>query len=116
MSDDGNGGPTPRFDPLLHNAIGDRKQRLCFLVYDIYTSLVGSKFSDLPAWVTYWANIDKLNPLVSIIDINNDGIVQLSEINIDGDIIVLATPEISGLPYVISGLVAAGGLAAALST
>ena len=86
------------------------------LKYDIYTSLVGSKFSELPSWVTYWANIDKLNPLVSIIDINNDGIVQLSEINIDGDIIVLATPEISGLPYVISGLVAAGGLAAALST
>ncbi|MEY4083103.1 MAG: Cation/acetate symporter ActP, partial [Pseudomonadota bacterium] len=33
-----------------------------------------------------------------------------------GDIIVLATPEIAGLPYVISGMVAAGGLAAALST
>ena len=84
--------------------------------YDIYTSLVGTKFSNLPSWVTYWANIDKLNPLISIIDVNKDGIVQLSEINIDGDIIVLATPEIAGLPYVISGLVAAGGLAAALST
>jgi len=35
---------------------------------------------------------------------------------IGGDIIVLATPEIGGLPYVVSGLVAAGGLAAALST
>jgi len=35
---------------------------------------------------------------------------------IGGDIVVLATPEIAGLPYVISGLVAAGGLAAALST
>jgi len=35
---------------------------------------------------------------------------------IGGDIIVLATPEIAGLPYVISGMVAAGGLAAALST
>jgi cation/acetate symporter len=35
---------------------------------------------------------------------------------IGGDIIVLATPEIGGLPYVISGMVAAGGLAAALST
>ncbi|MFZ6754664.1 sodium:solute symporter family protein [Undibacterium sp. Dicai25W] len=84
--------------------------------YDIYTSLVGTQFSNLPSWVTYWANIDKLNPLISIIDVNKDGIVQLSEINIDGDIIVLATPEIAGLPYVISGLVAAGGLAAALST
>ena len=42
--------------------------------------------------------------------------MQLAEIAIGGDIIVLATPEIAGLPYVISGLVAAGGLAAALST
>ena len=35
---------------------------------------------------------------------------------IGGDIIVLATPAIGGLPYVVSGMVAAGGLAAALST
>jgi cation/acetate symporter len=84
--------------------------------YDIYTSLVGSNFSRLPSWVSYWADIDKINPLVSITDINRDGIVQLAEIVLDGDIVVLATPEIAGLPYVISGLVAAGGLAAALST
>jgi cation/acetate symporter len=43
-------------------------------------------------------------------------VVQLAEISINPDIIVLATPEIAGLPYVVSGLVAAGGLAAALST
>ena len=84
--------------------------------YDIYSSLVGSEFSKLPSWVTYWASIDKVNPLVNISDINHDGIVQLAEIFLDGDIVVLATPEIAGLPYVISGLVAAGGLAAALST
>jgi cation/acetate symporter len=42
--------------------------------------------------------------------------VQLGEISMDGDIIVLAMPEIAGLPYFVSGLVAAGGLAAALST
>jgi cation/acetate symporter len=54
--------------------------------------------------------------LLSISDINKDGIFQLNEMSIGGDIIVLATPEIGGLPYVISGLVAAGGLAAALST
>ena len=84
--------------------------------YDIYTSLVGTDFSKLPPWVSYWAGIDKLNPLVSITDINRDGIVQLAEIVMDGDIVVLATPEIAGLPYVISGLIAAGGLAAALST
>ncbi|MFS0756674.1 sodium:solute symporter family protein [Noviherbaspirillum sp. 1P10PC] len=84
--------------------------------YDIYSSLVGSEFSRLPAWVSYWASIDKLRPLVQIADINGDGIVQLAEIALDGDMVVLATPEIAGLPYVISGLIAAGGLAAALST
>ncbi|SFU97733.1 sodium:solute symporter family protein [Pseudoduganella namucuonensis] len=84
--------------------------------YDIYTAMVGSEFSHLPTWVSYWANVDKLHPLISITDINRDGVVQLAEIAIDGDVLVLATPEIAGLPYVISGLVAAGGLAAALST
>ncbi|MEO6353711.1 MAG: sodium:solute symporter family protein [Burkholderiaceae bacterium] len=84
--------------------------------YEIYTSLVGTAFTKLPPWVSYWANIDKIAPLISIVDINRDGIVQLAEIAIDGDIIVLAMPEIAGLPYVVSGLVAAGGLAAALST
>ncbi len=54
--------------------------------------------------------------LLSVIDINKDGIFQLGEMKIGGDIIVLATPEIGGLPYVVSGMVAAGGLAAALST
>jgi cation/acetate symporter len=84
--------------------------------FDIYTSLVGTDFSALPTWVSYWASVDKANPLISIVDVNGDGIVQLAEIAIDGDVLTLATPEIGGLPYVISGLVAAGGLAAALST
>ena len=84
--------------------------------YDIYSALVGSDYSHLPTWVSYWANVDKVNPLISINDVNHDGIVQLAEIVIDADVLVLATPEIGGLPYVISGLVAAGGLAAALST
>jgi cation/acetate symporter len=51
-----------------------------------------------------------------VADINQDGILQLGEITISRDIIMLAMPEIAGLPYVITGLVAAGGLAAALST
>jgi cation/acetate symporter len=84
--------------------------------YDIYTSLVGSSYNHLPDWVYYWANIDKINPLVAVTDMNRDGLVQLGEVSLDGDIIVLAMPEIAGLPYFISGLVAAGGLAAALST
>ncbi len=82
--------------------------------FDVYTHLVGSNFADLPRWVASWAAVDPT--LVSIKDLNGDGIVQLAEIVLGQDIIVLATPEIAGLPYVVSGLVAAGGLAAALST
>jgi cation/acetate symporter len=82
--------------------------------FDIYTLIVGSKFADLPVWVLGWSKVDP--NLLSIVDINKDGIVQLAEIKIGQDIVVLATPEIAGLPYVITGLVAAGGLAAALST
>ena len=82
--------------------------------YDVYHFLVGSSFADLPRWAANWAAVDPA--LLSIVDINRDGIVQLAEIVLGGDIIVLATPEIAGLPYVVSGLVAAGGLAAALST
>ncbi|MCX8087168.1 MAG: cation acetate symporter [Rhodocyclaceae bacterium] len=82
--------------------------------YEVYNNLVGSAFAQLPAWVSNWAAVDKT--LMAITDINKDGIVQLAEITIGTDLVVLATPEIAGLPYVISGLVAAGGLAAALST
>jgi cation/acetate symporter len=82
--------------------------------YDIYTALVGSEFAKLPQWVASWQKVDP--GLLSLIDINHDGILQRAELAIGGDIVVLATPEIAGLPYVISGLVAAGGLAAALST
>jgi cation/acetate symporter len=82
--------------------------------YDVYSNLVGSKYSELPAWAAAWRLVDPT--LLTITDLNYDGIVQLAEIAIGGDIIVLATPEIAGLPYVVSGLVAAGGLAAALST
>jgi cation/acetate symporter len=82
--------------------------------YEVFNVLVGTPFDKLPAWIAAWAKVDP--SLLSISDINKDGIFQLNEMSIGGDIIVLATPEIGGLPYVISGLVAAGGLAAALST
>ena len=82
--------------------------------YDMFTNLVGSSFASLPAWAAAWAKVDP--SLLSIRDVNGDGIVQWAEVLIGGDLIVLATPEIAGLPYVVSGLVAAGGLAAALST
>ena len=82
--------------------------------YEVFHVLVGTPFDQLPAWVASWNKVDP--SLLAITDINKDGILQLNEMTIGGDIIVLATPEIGGLPYVVSGLVAAGGLAAALST
>jgi cation/acetate symporter len=82
--------------------------------YVVYNDIVGTAFSALPAWVQSWQKVDP--GLLSILDVNGDGIVQRAEIAIGADIVVLATPEIAGLPYVISGLVAAGGLAASLST
>ena len=82
--------------------------------FEVFNSLVGLPFDRLPAWIANWSKIDP--GLVSVTDINLDGVLQLGELRIGGDLIVLATPEIAGLPYVISGMVAAGGLAAALST
>ena len=82
--------------------------------FEVFNGLVGLPFDRLPAWVAAWSKVDP--SLVSVVDINHDGILQLGEIRIGSDLVVLATPEIAGLPYVISGMVAAGGLAAALST
>jgi cation/acetate symporter len=82
--------------------------------YEVFSVLVGTPFDKLPAWISSWAAVDPT--LLSVTDVNKDGIFQLGEMRIGGDIIVLATPEIGGLPYVVSGMVAAGGLAAALST
>jgi cation/acetate symporter len=83
-----------------------------FSRWEFLTTVVGKPFSALPAWVANWQATGLVNPR----DLNGDGIVQLGELNIVADIIVLATPEIAGLPYTIAALVAAGGLAAALST
>jgi cation/acetate symporter len=82
--------------------------------YEVFNVLVGTPFDRLPAWIANWGKVDP--SLMSVIDVNRDGVLQLGEMKIGADIVVLATPEIGGLPYVISALVAAGGVAAALST
>ena len=61
-----------------------------------------------------WRKVDP--PVFALHDINGDGIVQWAEVMMQPDMVVLAAPEIAGLPYVLSGLIAAGALAAALST
>jgi cation/acetate symporter len=84
-----------------------------FAKLEVYSNVIGQPIASLPAWVQNWQQVAGM---VTIKDANGDGILQLAELTLNQDIIVLATPEIAGLPYVISGLVAAGGLAAALST
>ena len=81
---------------------------------EVMSNLVGVRFDELPSWIAQWARVD--GSLLSVEDVNRDGILQFGELRLGADLIMLATPEIGGLPYVISGLVAAGGLAAALST
>jgi cation/acetate symporter len=82
--------------------------------YEVMSELVGQNFNALPSWIAQWAQVDPA--LVSVSDINGDNILQFAELRMGADIVMLAMPELGGLPYVISGLVAAGGLAAALST
>jgi len=81
---------------------------------NLATSIIGKPIAQVMTheWITKWHNVN----FVQIIDANKDGILQANEFFMRGDIVVLATPEIAGLPYVISGLVAAGGMAAAMST
>ncbi|PXW23364.1 sodium:solute symporter family protein [Paraburkholderia caballeronis] len=82
--------------------------------YEILAHLVGQRFDDLPHWVMQWRRIEPY--LISIADVNGDGLVRWSDIQMQPDMVVLAAPEIAGLPYVMSGLIASGALAAALST
>ncbi|MDO8450625.1 MAG: VC_2705 family sodium/solute symporter [Rhodoferax sp.] len=82
--------------------------------FEIMSQLVGQNFDSLPAWIAQWAKVD--STLISVSDVNGDHILQFSELRLGADIVMLATPELGGMPYVVSGLVAAGGLAAALST
>lgn len=82
--------------------------------YEVFNVLLNTPFGQLPARSNAWAKVDPA--FLSVADVNKDGIFQLGEMMIGGDIIVLATPEIGRLPYVVSGMVAAGGLAAVLST
>ena len=83
-----------------------------FAKWQILSELVGSSLSALPPWVLAWAKMGMLH----IDDINHDGVIQFAELTINPDMLVLAAPEIAGLPYIVTGLVAAGGLAAALTT
>jgi len=81
--------------------------------YEVMAHLVGQPIDALPAWMAQWS---KDPSLLAFTDVNGDGLLQFAELHMGADLIMLASPEIGGLPYVFSVLVAAGGLAAALST
>ncbi len=88
--------------------------KLQLLDPNLASSIIGKSFADVAnlEWIKHWTSVGML----AVQDQNVDGILQLNEFFMRPDIVVLATPEIAGLPFVISGLVAAGGLAAAMST
>jgi cation/acetate symporter len=88
--------------------------KLQLLDPELPTAIIGKAFAEVQAldWIRNWSDVGFL----AMSDSNGDGILQINEFFMRPDIVVLATPEIAGLPYVISGLVAAGGMAAAMST
>lgn len=83
-----------------------------FSRFILMTKVAGSKIAELPEWTKTWVDTGKLQ----VADANGDGILQWSELVISNDIVVMATPEIANLGVFVIGLVAAGAMAAALST
>jgi cation/acetate symporter len=93
---------------------------------NLLANVSGLAYEDVPEWFHNW----EATGLIGFEDRNGDGLIQFvgpgavdgmgapldNELSIDNDIMVLANPEIAGLPDWVVGLVAAGGLAAALST
>lgn len=101
-------------------AIFARTNLLETVTYHQDGELQDIRYEDAPEWFKNWEKIE----LIEFNDANNDGRIQYrgpksntqNELKINRDIMVLANPEIAKLPNWIVGLVAAGGLAAALST
>jgi len=95
-----------------------------FAKLEVYQNVIGAAFGDLPEWIYIWGATGKVKlcgaAAVSLEAVQaacaGKTVVGLADFSITKDIVVVATPEIAGLPFVITGLVGAGGLAAALST
>ena len=87
---------------------------------NLLTTVTDTRYADAPSWFKNW----EATGLIAFEDRNGDGLIQYrgpasdvaNELTIDRDIMVLANPEIARLPAWVVGLVAAGALAAALST
>ncbi|MFT2008417.1 sodium:solute symporter family protein [Pontibacter sp. 13R65] len=89
-----------------------------FGMYNMLSTTSNQPIDSMPQWVGNWQKTG----LIGVNDKNADGVIQYvkdadrNELTIDKDIMVLANPEIARLPNWVIALVAAGGLAAALST
>jgi len=89
-----------------------------FARVNMIENLNETAYTEAPSWFKNWEE----TKLISFEDKNDDGVMQLNgdaainELKVDRDIMVLANPEIANLPNWVVALIAAGGLAAALST
>jgi cation/acetate symporter len=89
-----------------------------FAKTNLINTVSNVEYTSVPEWFTKW----EATNLISFTDKNNDGRIQYlgnaeeNELEVNRDIMVLANPEIAGLPNWVVALVAAGALAAALST
>lgn len=89
-----------------------------FVRTNLINTVSNQEYAEMPEWFSRWENIG----LINFDDKNNDGRIQyvadkeVNELQIDNDIMVLANPEIANLPNWVIALLAAGALAAALST
>ena len=88
--------------------------KLSLMDPNLATGIIGKSITEVQA-IDWYQNWNQAN-LMFVSDFNGNGTLELNEFFMGGKAVVLATPEIAGLPYVISGLVAAGGMAAAMST
>ena len=88
--------------------------KLSLMDPNLPTGIIGKSIADVQA-IDWYQNWNQAN-LMFVSDFNGNGTLELNEFFMGGKAVVLATPEAAGLPYVISGLVAAGGMAAAMST
>ncbi|WP_059104331.1 sodium:solute symporter family protein [Shouchella shacheensis] len=83
-----------------------------FSRFILMTEIAGQPLDSLPSWTESWVNTG----LLELADSNGDGILDWAEISVGNDMVVMATPEIANLGVFVIGLVAAGAMAAALST
>jgi len=106
-----------------------------FAKSEVFNNVIGQTLVSLPSWVYSYGKVG----LVKVCGVDATTLeairaacakavnytgdmasfvhqLRFADLRIDNDVIVISTPEIAGLPYVVAGLVAAGGLAAALST